>query len=214
MAMHKTSFVPSSHGFRFLNEFPDKALGGVPMYGACGGMSYAALDYFLAGMPIPPYTRTPSNSSVLGRYIWDRHWDSTVRSWHAPRHAELSCCSDDQALAWQTTHDEWRRLCASIDRGTAVVLGLIGCGPLPLRNHQVVAHGYDDHPQTIFVYDNRVGPVEMCLVNDGHSAHWFLSGPGASTSHATHDGRWRGWFVESGYWPRAPVSVRAARTEL
>ncbi|HMJ51741.1 MAG TPA: hypothetical protein VK540_06675 [Polyangiaceae bacterium] len=207
--MPKTSFVPGSHGFRFLNEFQDKALGTVPMYGACGGMSYAALDYFMSGRAIPPDARTPSNSSVLGRYIWDRHWDSTVRSWHAAKHAELSACLDDQALARRTTHAEWGRLCAAIDRGTTVVLGLIGWGPVPSRNHQVVAYGYDDSPQMIYVYDNRVGPEEMCLVNDGSSTYWWPSGVGPSSSYSSLD-RWRGWFVQSGYWPRTPVSLRFA----
>jgi len=210
--MPKTSFVPSSHGFRFLNAFQDKALGVIPMYGACGGMSYAALDYFLAGRAIPPYATTPSNSSVLGRYIWDRHWDSTVRSWHASKHAELSACLDDQALARQTRHREWERLRAAIDRGTTVVLGLFGWGSVSSRNHQVVAYGYDDRPQTIYVYDNRVGPDEIRLVNDGCSPYWWPSSIGPSSSYCTGDGRWRGWFVESGYWPRTPVSLGATRT--
>jgi hypothetical protein len=205
--MPKTSFDPSSHGFRFLNEFQDKALGVVAMYGACGGMSYAALDYFLAGRAIPPYAKTPSNSSVLGRYIWDRHWDSTVRSWHAARHAELSSCLDDQALAHRTTRVEWERMRAAIDRGATVVLGLIGWGPIPSRNHQVVAYGYDDHPQTIYVYDNRVGPKEICLVNDDRSACWWSSTTGPSSCRSPGDMRWRGWFLESGYQPRAPVAA-------
>jgi hypothetical protein len=209
--MPKTSFVPSTHGFRFLNEFPDKELGVVPMYGACGGMAYASLDYFLAGRPIPPYTKTPSNSSVLGRYIWDRHWDSTVRSWHATKHAELSACLDDQALARRTTRSEWERLCAAIDKGTTVVLGLIGWGTVPSRNHQVVAHGYDDRPQTVYVYDNRVGPEEICLVNDGRSAYW-CSRAGPSGSSSAGEARWRGWFLESAYRPHSPVSFGAVRS--
>jgi hypothetical protein len=209
--MPRTSFVPHLHGFRFLNEFSNKAVSMIPMLGACGGMSYAALDYFLAGQIVPPFTETPTNSSVLGRYIWDRHWDSTVRSWHATTHAALSLGLDDEALAWRTRYVEWTKLRAAIDSGTTIVLGLIGWGRAPKPNHQVVAHGYSETPQTIYVYDNRFGAEEVCLINDCRCACWWSPSPSPMGSQRAPVERWRGWFVESGYWPRVPVGSVAAQ---
>lgn len=203
--MPRTSFAPRLHGFRFLNEFSNKAVGMIPMHGACGGMSYAALDYFHAGQVVPPFAETPANSSVLGRYIWDRHWDSTVRSWHATTHAALSLGTSDEELAWRTRYVEWTKLRAAIDGGSTVVLGLIGWGRATRANHQVVAYGYSDASQSIYIYDNRVGPEEVRLVNDCRCACWWSPTPAPIGSQPLRVERWRGWFVESGYWPRSPV---------
>jgi hypothetical protein len=207
--MPRTSFAPRLHGFRFRNEFSNKAVSMIPMHGACGGMSYAALDYFHAGQAVPSFEETPPNSSVLGRYIWDRHWDSTVRSWHATTHAALSLGLDDEALAWRTRCVEWAKLRAAIDSGRTVVLGLIGWGRVPRPNHQVIAYGYSEAPQSICVYDNRVGPEEVRLIDDPRCACWWSPTPARVGSGHAQVERWRGWFVESGYWPRTPVGAVA-----
>jgi len=44
--------------------------------GACGGMAFAALDYFYAHKLIPGYTSTPANDNPLSKYIFQRLYDS------------------------------------------------------------------------------------------------------------------------------------------
>lgn len=79
------------HGFKFPNTYqiphriiPDKYIPdfitsgdiGFSTAGACGGMAFAALDYFYAHKLIPGYTSTPSNDNPLSKYIFQRLYDS------------------------------------------------------------------------------------------------------------------------------------------
>ena len=80
-------FLPSTSGFHFSNStFPNvpdikiDVLGqqigiGNAANGLCGGMAFAARDYFEAGIPIPPDTTNPS-SGPLFDYIVRRLIDS------------------------------------------------------------------------------------------------------------------------------------------
>jgi hypothetical protein len=79
------------HGFKFTNSYtqtykviPDKY---IPDFihkgdlkfstqGRCGGMAFAALDYFYAHKLIQSYTSTPPNDNPLSKYILDRLYDS------------------------------------------------------------------------------------------------------------------------------------------
>jgi hypothetical protein len=51
--MPDTPFVPAVHGFHFVNTYINYFVPGVTTSGRCGGMSYAALDFFFAGVPVP-----------------------------------------------------------------------------------------------------------------------------------------------------------------
>lgn len=79
------------HGFKFPNSYttdyrvisdkyiPDFIYKGDLKFstkGRCGGMAFAALDYFYAHKMIPGYTSTPSNDNPLSEYILDRLHDS------------------------------------------------------------------------------------------------------------------------------------------
>jgi hypothetical protein len=82
-----TGFLPSTSGFHFPNNFPK----GVPLInidvlgqqipigdaskGLCGGMAFAARDYFEAGISIPPDTTVPS-SGPLFDFLVRRLFDS------------------------------------------------------------------------------------------------------------------------------------------
>ena len=55
--MPRTSFIPSQHGFHFINNYTNYFIDVFPLRittaGRCGGMAYAALDYFHNRVPIP-----------------------------------------------------------------------------------------------------------------------------------------------------------------
>ena len=56
----RTGFDPHAHGFHFANDFVDKVVtipgyGEVATDGRSGGMAFAALDYWFAGLPVPSH---------------------------------------------------------------------------------------------------------------------------------------------------------------
>jgi hypothetical protein len=56
----RTGFDPRAHGFHFANDFVDKVVtvpgyGEVATDGRSGGMAFAALDYWFAGLPVPSH---------------------------------------------------------------------------------------------------------------------------------------------------------------
>ena len=70
------AFDPATHGFAFPNAFVNEVLtlpngAKITTAGRCGGMAYAALDYFLAGQPVP---RLRADLWTPGRVPPDSHW--------------------------------------------------------------------------------------------------------------------------------------------
>lgn len=155
----RTGFVPSVHGFPFPNWFTP----GVPVWGpvrypgggACGGMVFAALDCFLAGVPLPP-----GEPDELLPWLWRR----LLASWNLPfgvaKYYDWQRRSDAAVAA--LTVAEWPRIRACLDMGMPAPLGLVqadGWNPrrLPLH-HQVLAVGYEQAGDavTLNVYDPNV----------------------------------------------------------
>jgi uncharacterized protein YjbI with pentapeptide repeats len=63
-------FIPHLHGFRFTNSGFEFTVGADHYAGACGGMCYTALDYFLAdNKTIPDDDQVPEKVSWLYKYI-------------------------------------------------------------------------------------------------------------------------------------------------
>lgn len=180
-------FRPSAHGFAFGNSWPpqpaltlDTPLGRIPIGdasgGLCGGMVFAALDYFHAGLPAP--TKLPAAGEPLYKFIVSR----LLTSWDLPRgplkyYDWMRAPDQDTArtilgqgigrtrgLAWRTIVDELPAIRARIDRGTPACLGLVmarSAKPADLgHNHQVLAWGYDlaGDRITVKVYDPNRGP--------------------------------------------------------
>ena len=87
--MPRTGFEPRAHGFHFANEFVDKVVtvpgyGEVATDGRSGGMAFAALDYWFAGLPGP---RTGPVGEVVGPVRGHRQAREPVverRERHAP----------------------------------------------------------------------------------------------------------------------------------
>ena len=75
--MPKTTFDPKLHGFHFSNNDIKWTIGlkEAPLAegkALCGGMAYAALDYFMARSTIPPVVNAPVEGTPLHKYIYDR----------------------------------------------------------------------------------------------------------------------------------------------
>lgn len=222
-------FLPSRNGFAFTNDWP--AAPGVAMRtpfgtvgignaaaGLCGGMVFAALDYWRLGLG-PPATQ-PAAGSALYRFIVRR----LIDSWHLPagvaRYYEWMCLPDGdtslrvrgrsvmrvRGVSWRTITWHWPRLRASLDRGAPAVLGLVTvASPWPGllgHNHQVLAYGYAQtgHVVSLHVYDPNTGPDDNVRIV-------FDSAAPASATAFEHNIAigWpvRGFFV-TGYSPATP----------
>ena len=166
MQTGKTNFVAKDNGFHFVNrfEFPDilnVRLSFLKLtdivYGLCGGMSFAAIDYFKLGRPVPDFGQPDEISVKLFRYLWNRQLDSLRGG--TMRKLILSMLRSDSSLGKAVLTQELPRLRALIDQGTPAVLALVRVKGLndPTRNHQVLVTGYDYDPaaqkMTLTLYD-------------------------------------------------------------
>lgn len=163
------AFVPSANGLHFDNAFPAGPalaidLGVTTLYvgnaanGLCGGMVFAAMDYWVLGGPPPPDAAPPTPGTPLFRYLVRR----LVDSWDLPNGPLTYLAlmnpfypeSDEgvgpvrvHGRAWRTLAKEWPAVRASLDAGRPCPLGLVtlvSANPLDVgKNHQVLAYRYD-----------------------------------------------------------------------
>jgi hypothetical protein len=156
----RTNFIPGERGFRFVNSFPfpfsvsfklpfagQVDLGDI-IYGLCGGMCFASLDYFYAGKRVPGYQKVQEIPNRYLFYLWDRQLDS-LGLLVVPRVIEWML-REDINVGQLTARNEIPKLRRRLDKGLPCVLALIRTsrGDDPTRNHQVLATGYDYDPQT------------------------------------------------------------------
>lgn len=160
-----TTFNPATQGFRFVNDFVNDLGSGMRSDGLCGGMTYAALDYYLAGKRIPGIDYRPAIGTPLQTYLYRRQ--ATLISSNPDRLADMIAGigpKADKKIYFERglKEETLRELRAQIDNGTPVVLNLQD--PKSIFGHSVLAIGYDmgayrgdlgEHIQdlSIYVYD-------------------------------------------------------------
>jgi hypothetical protein len=144
-------------------------------FGLCGGMAYAALDYYKAkliierGFADSHPDHTTSEGGKLRDYIWKRLMDSMTSGGAAATTLGWMCLLHifhRPDILFNKTKFEWERLKQYIDSGTPWPICLIGNTTSPMNNHQVLAHGYEDNGDgtgTLFIYDNN-NPDKECTI--------------------------------------------------
>lgn len=218
---NRTTFDPAVHGFRFPNSFANNF---IPEFdwrtdGLCGGMIFAALDYFNnPGIPIPTQDWEPADGTVLRDYIYARQTNSVVdqnlAQWielgfnpHGQRSAEFYRWGLEGRLG------ELRR---EIDAGRPVPMGMKGCSGFVgcAADHQIIAigydvGGYDGNPRSetarqvrIFVYDPNYPGRTMTLMPAPESNGWRYLEPGDDGLRDL----WVAWFIEA-YSVRTPPTI-------
>ena len=65
--MPKTTFDPKLHGFHFSNSDIKWTIGLTEGKALCGGMAYAALDYFILRSTIPPVVNAPVEGTAVAQ---------------------------------------------------------------------------------------------------------------------------------------------------
>jgi hypothetical protein len=186
-------FQTSLHAFEFTNSWPSQSaivkptpFGNLELgnanAGLCGGMVFAALDYWYAGLPLP--TARPAQGDPLFSHIVRR----LIDSWHLPggviQYYQWMNLPDgdrgfdafgrrvitERGLAWRTIKVQWPQIAADLDAHVPVPLGLVTIAsgkPSDLSaNHQVLATGYerDGDLLTVRVYDPNRGPREDIFI--------------------------------------------------
>ena len=223
-----TSFDPAVHGFKFANTFANNMISefDVRTDGLCGGMVYAALDYFNAGKPIPQQNYEPTEGTGLRQYIYRRQIESLASN--LDKWAELTInpfgTRNAEFYRWGLDGkpggriDELRR---EIDAGRPVALGLKGCNEGCKGDHQVLAIGYDMGSYQgdfgagveqfkIFIYDpNFPGRTMTLMAYPAASQFRYREADGSGRRHT-----WRSWFVNANYHARTPPDVALAPREL
>lgn len=155
----------------------------VEPYGLCGGMAFAAADYFRSDTHIPRGaqndrpTRDTPEGKALRQYIRGRLLDSlllngvTFLAWMANLHGLADWGPLRGGPGWLRNESQkhWRLLKQHIDGGNPWPIGLVGETRDPTLNHQVLAYGYEDSSDgtgTIYVYDMNCPGEEQTLALD------------------------------------------------
>jgi hypothetical protein len=164
-------FLPSTHGFRFVNSWPrtvarrwhiglvELGIGDVSR-GLCGGMAFAARDRFERGEAGAPDPAAPAQDTPLFKEIVDRQFDSFGTFFVVPIRFYLSSAlTSPEGRVRSSVKDVWPKIKADIDAGRVSMVGLVraaGLNPLnTAMGHQVGAFRYDASPERIAigVYD-------------------------------------------------------------
>jgi hypothetical protein len=222
-------FEPLSDGFAFTNSWPaapavtvSTPFGPVGIgnaaNGLCGGMVFAALDYWIAGH-VPPKAR-PAPGTPLYKFIVRR----LIDSWHVPAgvveyYQWMNLPDGDvtasvlgrtvvvqRGVSWRTIEQQWPLVKASIDAGVPAPIGVVTVKSANVaelgQNHQVGAYSYTvaGSEVTVGVYDPNSGQ------NDGVWIRFNTSTPQQATTFATNiniDLPVRGFFM-TGYAAASP----------
>jgi len=164
----RTGFDPPLHSWRMPNRFPWRP--NKPwVYGLCGGLCFAALDYWELGLPLPPNDDPAHLPAAMLAYLWRRQLASM-----APPHMLALAwwlLASDAAAAERLSSRTAPYLCAALDAGHPTPLMLVRTRRLrsPWENHQVIAYGYRRQQAAsklaLQIYDpNHPGlPVEITV---------------------------------------------------
>ncbi|MEK7486504.1 MAG: hypothetical protein AABZ60_19445, partial [Planctomycetota bacterium] len=212
-ASFSVPFLPSQHGFRFVNSFEGYPIPSLPFletilktystgnfhYGLCGGMSTAAYDFYLAQQLIPKETVPPKKGTPLYDYLFQR------QSATFGQKAEFIF----KFVQWMTlpettlqirTFEELKEVVSRLAKGNASVLGLVyikASESLVLwRNHQVLAYRYDRPNETeilLHIYDPNypqdnsiyieVKKTQIDPLHSGVTARQWIRGAFRKTIH-------------------------------
>jgi hypothetical protein len=224
----QAKFLPSHNGFAFTNSWPqepavklDTPFGTVQIgdasKGLCGGMAFAALDYWYADQTPP--TDRPAQGTPLYDFIVQR----IVDSWHVPAGVAqyfqwMNLPDNDQGfdvfgrhvltqrgVLTRTISQQWPLIKDDLDDDRPSPLGLVTVhsnkvGDLG-QNHQVLAYAYsvDGPGVTVYVYDPNSGQ------NDNVTIEFNQSAP-TTFSHNINISRPIRGFFRTAYSPAPPPS--------
>jgi hypothetical protein len=201
-------FSPMTQGFRFSNSFPPAAALtiAVPQHdpipignvanGLCGGMAFAARDFYEFKVQPPSDALPPLPETLLFDYLVNRLVDSLNLPDGPFRYFQWMGLPDQdlwlgRGLRSMSIQEEWPKIRRSIDNRHPVPLGLIRVHSLEVRdlgqNHQVLCYGYEAEGSVLtrlLIYDPNYPGAEVSIA----------PAPGGELEYSTGE-RLRGFFV-------------------
>ena len=227
VSVSRAPFVPALNGFGFANRWPHVAplrfrVGGpLPVElaigdaanGLCGGMAFAALDLWFAGVPMPAPAETPADGSPAFRYIVRRQLDSFELGLAPARFYLLGAPWRSAASrAAEVIRRELPRIRRELAAGRPVAMGLVrsvSANPATLiQDHQVVACSVDAGPVpgslALRIYDPNLPGDDTVRLIVGQD-------PSGGLSLAYSGGPPVVAFFRQGYRPHDPGPWRPAR---
>lgn len=195
--MIASKFDPLKHGLPYRNGSFN--VGAVGWKVLCGGLSYAALDYFYTGIAPPQSKKTPASGNPMVEYLYNRQLTAHFYTWHRFLNAwSISQVPGLSDLAGE--QDSVADLCKHL-HSRPVILCLYGG---PTHGHHVVAWACDPAKNQIHLYDsNHPGQKPTITLTDGK---WL---------HSVSNEKWRGWFMDWGHYTDGvkapPVAFRYCR---
>lgn len=219
----RTTFNPAVHGFKFANSFSVEVVNDIRMSGFCGGMTFAALDYFKAGKLVPKQSYRPAAGTPLYDYIWGRQRTSVID--HIDKWTELFVNPFGSRTAeffnWGLQGyggGRLEELKREIDKGNPVPISLFkngngGAGP----HHQVLAIGYKGgrykgdlkdfkEDLEILVYDcNYPGETKVLKPDTKNFIYYYQN------SHDDPSCQWQTYFVSGRYGYHKPTVFDAVK---
>ena len=223
-------FEVEKNGFKFNNTFdntmlandiaqtlnlpfpiPDLFFGNpIRTSGRCGGMTYAALDYFLSdNYEIPSIKSLPPDGDVVADYIQKRQFDSFF---HIGDEYILNAIvpnmgTDFYKRSLPPTGHSFSFYKEQIDKNNCRPLALLPLGDGNLIGHQVLGIGYTDNPNPekalIHIYDPNCYKNERVLKLNKSKEAWdvynYIDG-----EVADRVARYKAWIAADGYSPVIP----------
>jgi hypothetical protein len=193
-------FDPLKHGLPYKNGSFKFHVGAAPCSVLCGGISYAALDYFFLKINPPQSPKTPAEGNPMEEYLYMRQKTAHYYTWH--RFANAWTISQSSVLANSPLgeQDSLDNLCTHL-ASRPVILCLFG----KFHGHHVVAWACDPGKKEILLYDSNFPGKSSGLkqVSDG----WL---------HKPSEQMWKGWFIDWGHHTEGarmpPLPFRYCRT--
>jgi hypothetical protein len=190
-------------------------------HGLCGGMVFAAMDYWNADQAPPEMTEAPKDSAdPLFQYVRQRLIDSfdfagQGHRWIAyssPHYPDGDAIVENVGMlgrAYTTYRLEWPRIRDDLADGRLSPIGLVQTKKFGIdQNHQVLAYAYEQSGQevTLWIYDPSIPNTAVTLRFDiTHTDR------GVAVHRSHGDRAIYCIFRMDGYQPQSPVGGSAGR---
>src|SRR5262245_53695331 len=123
--MIRTGFDTKRHGFRFQNgKFKFTYAVIIPCDVLCGGMCYAALDYYNYQLAVPEESDPPAEGTPLFNYLYDRQKTahlSTLPGSYASNLFNRPSAGETDPCTQETLDKTWPALTQRLRKGPAVL---------------------------------------------------------------------------------------------
>ena len=227
-SLKMTDFLPKKHGFNFSNSFKstigDAGSISFTFRGLCGGVSYAANDYFISKKNIPKQSYPPANGTPLHNYIYERQQNSFANLMKFVEMTPNPFGWRDNEFFYWGLEGRLFELKRKIDRNKTIPLGLFNVYNDPVKHHQVLAIGYDlagyegrkekdpnKKKVKIFIYDpNYPNKLSVLVSVPSHKCYYQFAGDvkdGELVNVFRVNKRWRSYFIDDTYKFRNPPSI-------